>query len=140
VKTIDVLIPSHAHKDHMGGCVAVMKKFKVGTIYHNDSDAATASWKAFLKAAKNAEEVIKVERNIDTELFKILVAYDGGNRFGKEADNSILLLVVDGSVRVLLTGDCEAICEKAVSANLQKVDVLSVGHHGSNAASSLPFL
>jgi beta-lactamase superfamily II metal-dependent hydrolase len=119
----------------------VMKKCKVGTIFHNDSDATTGAWKAVLKAAKeNATEIVPVNGNTKTDLFQILVAYDGRGRFSNEANNSILVLLVDGDVRVLLTGDCEAACEKAVSPHLTKIDVLNVGHHGSNAASSPPFL
>src|SRR5947209_5756122 len=92
VKVIDVLIPSHAHKDHIGGCLAVMKTLKIGTVYHNDSDASTATWKAFLKAANGADRIVKVDKNIETDLLQILVAYDGRDRFAKEADNSILAL------------------------------------------------
>ncbi len=58
-----------------------------------------------------------------------------------EADNSVLLRLVGGAVRVLLTGDCEARCEREVSRTSDvSADILNVGHHGSNAASSAAFL
>ena len=137
-------IISHAHKDHMGACAAVLKKFKVKTVYHNGSKAKTAVWKAFLKTAKKeADEVTVVDKNLDTGDFDILVAYNTHPRFSKEADNSLVVRLVDGSVRVLLTGDCEAVCEKALMSDNgvgMKAAILNVGHHGSNAASSLPFL
>jgi beta-lactamase superfamily II metal-dependent hydrolase len=49
VQIIDAMVISHAHKDHMGSCAAVIDKFKVRRIYHNGSKAATATWKAFLR-------------------------------------------------------------------------------------------
>jgi competence protein ComEC len=143
VQVIDAMVISHAHKDHMGSCAAVIKKFTVKLLYHNGSKAPTATWKAFLKAAKKADEVIVVDKNLDAGDFDILVAYNSHPRFSKEADNSLVVRLVDGRVRVLLTGDCEAVCEQALMSDNgagMKAAILNVGHHGSNAASSLPFL
>jgi competence protein ComEC len=143
VSVIDAMVISHAHKDHMGSCAAVINRFAVKRIYHNGSKAPTAVWKAFLKVAKKADEVIIVDKNLDTGDFDILVAYNNHGRFSKEADNSLIVRLVDGKVRVLLTGDCEAVCEKALMSDNGaglKAAVLNVGHHGSNASSSLPFL
>lgn len=142
VNTIDIMVISHAHKDHMGGCIEVLKKVKVKQVYHNGSKAKTATWKKFLKEAKKADRVVVVERDLDENGIQILVAYDSrGKRYTKEADNSVLLRLVDGRVRVLLTGDCEAPCEREVSGTSEvSAEVLNVGHHGSNAASSPDFL
>src|SRR6266852_2334499 len=95
VTTIDARVISHAHKDHMGSCAAVIKKFTVKRIYHNGSKAPTAVWKAFLKAAKTVDEVIVVDKNLDTGDFDILVAYNNHDRFSKEADNSLIVRLVD---------------------------------------------
>lgn len=142
VETVDFLIISHAHKDHMGGCFHVLKNVKVKKVYHNGSKASTATWKKFLKEAKRADEVIVVEKDLEENGIQILVAYDSwGKRSSKEADNSVLVRLVDGKIRVLLTGDCEAPCEKEVSTTSDvQSDILNVGHHGSNAASSSEFL
>ncbi len=143
VGVIDALIVSHAHKDHMGACAAVVAKFTVKRVYHNGSNASTATWKSFLKVAENTTDVIIVDHNLDTGDFNILVAYDNGPRHAKEADNSLVVRLVDGAVRVLLTGDCEAICERALIAGNRaalQADVLNVGHHGSNASSTIEFL
>jgi competence protein ComEC len=146
VKTIDALIVSHAHKDHMGACTAILQsQITVKRVYHNGSKAATGTWRKFLKEAdKAAEEVIVVDHNLELEDFTIVVAYNQRERFSKEADNSLLVRFTDGSIRVLLTGDCEAVCERALVADTTnggvKATILNVGHHGSNASSSLEFL
>ena len=132
VETIDLMIVSHAHKDHMGGCIHVLKNVKVKRIYHNGSKAKTGTWKKFLKETAKVEEVIVVERDLDENGIQMLVAYDSkGKRSSKEADNSVLVRLVDGKVRVLLTGDCEAPCEAEVSSTSDvRAEVLNVGHHG----------
>ena len=141
VDTLDLLIISHAHKDHMGGCTHVLQKVKVKRVYHNGSKARTGTWRKFLKVAGQKSRAIPVEKDMTEDDIEILVAYDSHGQYSKEADNSVLVRLIDGKVRVLLTGDCEAICEKEVSttSNVQS-EVLNVGHHGSNAASSLEFL
>ncbi len=142
VKKIDILVVSHAHKDHMGGCIHVLKKFKVGTLYHNGSNAKTEVWRNFLKEVDRAKKVVVVDRDTNIDGMEILVAYDSrGSRYSKEADNSILLRLVDGQIHALLTGDCEAPCEKEVSdtSNVQS-EILNVGHHGSEYSSSTEFL
>lgn len=72
---------------------------------------------------------------------RILVAYDSrGRRTSKEADNSVLVRLIDGQVLVLLTGDCDAPCEGEVSRTSDvSAEVLNVSHHGSNAASNPEF-
>ncbi len=142
VEAIDLMVISHAHKDHMGGCIAVLNKLTVRRVFHNGSKAKTGIWKKFLNAAARADRVVVVDQDVREPGLELLVAYDSrGRRSSKEADNSVLLRLTDGNVRVLLTGDCEAPCEAEVSrTSAVTADILNVGHHGSEAASSLPFL
>ena len=142
IETIDVMIISHAHKDHMGGCIEVLEKLSVGTVYHNGSDARTGIWKKFQKAARKAQRVEVVDKDTQADGLHILVGYDSrGKRFAKEADNSLLVRITDGKTRVLLTGDCERICEhEIIKTSDVRSEILNVGHHGSDAASSPEFL
>lgn len=142
IETIDVMIISHAHKDHMGGCIEVLEKLSVGTVYHNGSDARTGIWKQFQKAARKARRVEVVDKDTQADGLQILVGYDSrGKRFAKEADNSVLVRITDGKTRVLLTGDCERICEhEIIKTSDVRSEILNVGHHGSDAASSPEFL
>jgi beta-lactamase superfamily II metal-dependent hydrolase len=141
VGTLDLLIISHAHKDHMGGCTHVLQNVNVKRILHNGSRARTGTWKKFLKVAAQKGTAMTVAKDMTEDGMEILVAYDSHGPYSKEADNSVLVRLVDGKVRVLLTGDCEAVCEKEVGNTSDvRSEVLNVGHHGSNAASSLEFL
>ena len=146
VETIDFMIISHAHKDHMGGCIDVLNHVPVKEVLHNGSKAKTAVWKKFLKTAKAKvkDKVTVVQKDNmpnGIEGLELIVAYDADGWKGQEADNSVLAAITDGQVRVLLTGDCEAKCEREVmKTSSVKATVLNVGHHGSNASSTLEFL
>ena len=141
VKSIDLLIASHAHQDHIGGCVHVLNNMEVKRVYHNGSKARTKTWRQFLKVANLKSQPSQLEKDTTEDWLQILVAYDSHGTYAKEADNSLLARLVDGSVQVLLTGDCEAACEREVSGS-SKVGsvVLNVGHHVASAASSTLFL
>ena len=141
VKSIDLLIASHAHQDHIGGCVHVLNNMEVKRVYHNGSKARTKTWRQFLKVANLKSQPSQLEKDTTEDWLQILVAYDSHGTYAKEADNSLLARLVDGSVQVLLTGDCEAACEREIigSSKVGSV-VLNVGHHGASAASSTLFL
>lgn len=142
VEKIDLLIISHAHKDHMGGCLHVLEKMKVKRVYHNGSKARTATWRKFLKVVGQKSQAVPVEKDMTAEEgIEVLVAYDSHGLYSKEADNSVLVRLIDGKIRVLLTGDCEAVCEKEIGkTSTVQSEILNVGHHGSDAASSPEFL
>lgn len=143
VTQIDLLVISHAHDDHMGACSRIMQKFPVKKIYHNGSNARTKAWKDFLKAAEAVPEIWIVEKDFTEDGLDIMVAYDTrGKRYSNEADNSILVRVNLGKMRVLLTGDCETPCEKALlkTATSLSAQILNVGHHGAEEASHVRFL
>jgi competence protein ComEC len=146
VVTIDFMIISHAHKDHMGGCIDVMNHVAVKEVLHNGSNAKTAIWKKFLKTTKvkAKDKVTTIQQDsalAGIEGFELIVPYDSEGWKGQEADNSILLRITDDKVHLLLTGDCEAKCEREViKTSSVQATVLNVGHHGSNASSTEEFL
>lgn len=142
VTQIDMMIISHAHEDHMAGCIHVLDTMRVGTVYHNGSDAQTAVWKKFLAEAQKTDAVIAVDKDFSLDGLEFFVGYDSrGKHFSLEADNSLVARITAGDVRALFTGDCEEACEKEISKTSDvRAQILSVGHHGSNASSTTEFL
>jgi len=143
VAEIDSMIISHAHKDHMGGCIDVLNSaVKVGTVYYNGSKHKTKTWTKFLKVARQKQTALQVvEKDMTVDGIELMVAYDSHGEYDSEADNSILARFVDNKVKVLLTGDCEIACEReVVKQSTVDATVLNVGHHGSKDSSSEEFL
>lgn len=147
ITRLTLLVSSHAHDDHMGGCPAILGAVKVGQVVHNQSKATTQPWRAFLRAAAKHSGVRELRPEPLTRWLTLVLPWEArGKRFSGEADNSLVLVATDGRVRVVLTGDCEAACERQlVRANVGAagpltVTVLLVGHHGSDASSTTAFL
>ena len=57
-------------------------------------------------------------------------------------ERSVVLLLLEGSKRIILTGDAGDQTEKTLleQGSLQDIDILKVGHHGSKYASTQKFL
>ena len=149
-RTIDLIILSHPHADHVNGLVEVAKRFKVekvlivGTPYHN------AFYKEFLRVINQNEIPLKIaQSNHDIKLGNYVfidVVWPINSMVGKHFENvnnaslSVRILFEDYSV--LLTGDAEIEQEKEIadSGFDIKADILKAGHHGSRTASSEEFL
>jgi competence protein ComEC len=61
---------------------------------------------------------------------------------GNLNERSVVLLLLEGNTKILLTGDSGDQTEKTLvkAGNLPDIDILKVGHHGSKYASTLEFL
>ena len=170
--TIDVIVASHQHKDHIQGMLKVLKEFKVGTYIDNGVGCKFGKNKAS-KLVKDVEKLLKSKSIKHTQITDQLIESKGKKGVytdsildpfanvdvfalagtpspvdANENDNSIVLKVKCDSISFLLTGDAEESEEQSIIERLKKdgniealdVDVLKVGHHGSNTASSEEFV
>lgn len=142
---LEYLISTHPDTDHIGGMQEVFKQLNVNNFYYPvDAPHNTQTWKDVLSLA-------------NTEGCKILdskpgTVISGGGAtlkfihptkdYNDNNEDSVVGLLDYNNTEVLLTGDAEAITEQdMVSQNLvPDVDVLKVGHHGSNTSTTQEFL
>ena len=135
---------THYHKDHWGGLIEVLERVPVETLLLPPLNE-TADCRRFEERI-GAAEVSR--RTVRPGMFfkmgeeaglEVLAAPE----LESENDRSIVLLVVFGKIRLLLTGDLsfkgEELLLKKYPCRLRAA-LLKVGHHGSNYASGLPFL
>jgi len=155
IDEIDLMIATHPDADHIGGLDEIITAMPVLHVMDNGQlhSRNTITYQDHLSAIENIDRTIIQQDTLwvvgdDTEI-EIIVPYDDGNGFVSDLNaNSILLKVSYGGTSVLLTGDCEKICERRILAgdinnaigNITKVDVLKVGHHGSKTSTSEEFL
>jgi competence protein ComEC len=146
VVKIDVLIGTHPHEDHIGSMDTVIQDFEIGQIYLPKVTVNNRTFADVLAAVK--QKGLKVNSPVagssiawDSSVqVKILapnsVTYDELN------DYSIVLQLVYGETKFMFTGDAEQTSEKEILARFSdlKVDVLKVGHHGSNSSTTAAFL
>lgn len=157
IKTIDKLILTHPHADHIGGTKVVFKNFTVKQIYDNGQPHSSKLYLNYLKTIKEKKIKYKSLRDGDVldfgsgAKFYVLsptekMVKDKGMQDGKVNLNlnSVMGRLVYGKFSMMFTGDAEEETEQALltrhKASELKSDVLKSGHHGSNTSSSKKFI
>jgi competence protein ComEC len=157
-RTLDYLIVTHPDLDHYGGCEEVLTRFDVGTIVYNGLKKEDSKlWQSFDRAvrAEGAEyleigqyDVWEIASTTITFLYpdhEIAVdtkvpgrATDTGAN-----DTSIVMTLRHGPTSIALMGDAEDPLEAYLAETYGEeldVDILKLGHHGSDSSSSEEFL
>ena len=140
VKKIDYLILTHGDFDHMGEASNLTKKFNVKkVIFNNDSYNELET--SFIKILEKKE--IKYYHNVEKiKLQKCILYFLNTKIYDNENDNSNVVYTEINNYKFLFMGDAGINKERDIlkKYNLQYIDVLKVGHHGSKTSSSKDFI
>ena len=142
VEKLDVVVGTHVHEDHIGCMSDIIDNFEIGKFYlPYNATSTTSFYKRLLKSltAKNMgidEATIGEKFNIGNAECEIMMVDNSDPENINE--ESIALELRYGAQKYLFMGDAEVKNEKA--RVWEDVDVLKVGHHGSNTSSSEDFL
>lgn len=151
ISTIDKLIITHPHADHIGGAAAVFQNFAVKQVYDSGQKTTTNLYKQYLIQINKRKipftvVVAGTTISLDNEVTLKVLAPARPFIGGSEPDlnnNSIVTRLVFGNFSMLLTGDAERKAEEKMlkqGAGTLKSTLLKSGHHGSRTSSSVPFL
>ncbi len=140
IKKLDYLILTHGDYDHMGEAISLINSFKVDKVIFNNGEYNDLEL-----------DLIKVleEKNIDyyQNIEELNIAnnklYFLNNKlYDNENDNSNVVYTVLNNIKLLLMGDAGIEVEDNIlnKYNLNDIDILKVGHHGSKTSSSEQFI
>lgn len=144
VETINYMIATHPHEDHVGGIAGAFNACNVERLFSPVSDYESEPFQAMIKYSEKQDVQIE-DPPVGTSFFlgssrvKVLAPlrrdYDDIN------DWSIVLKVSYGNTSILFTGDAGIAVEyDLLSSGCDlAADVLKVGHHGSSSATSQAF-
>ncbi len=146
IKTIDYMIFTHPHEDHIGGGDAVIDQYSVGTVIMPDASSSSSTFEKLLLTIDKKNVPIELAAPGDTYQISdcSFTVYGPITIPDDDANNaSIILRLVWNNTSVLFSGDAESKEEAEVLlkyASKLKSDVYQVGHHGSSTSSSEAFL
>ncbi len=142
VTTLDVVVATHGHEDHIGGLGTIIDHFRVGTVYCSVDTYPSVAFSEFLDAVNRQSEITLCKRGMSWTLgsAEILVLWPDGPEKENANNTSIVLNMTYGETSFLFTGDVEKDAEAQFSDEKLKCDVLKVAHHGSDTSTSYRFL
>lgn len=145
VITIDVLIATHPHEDHIGGLVGVLDAIPVLRVIDSDSVNTTKTYANYferirMKGIPTSPGRTGLSFCLGPATVNILWPREQLSK--NQNDCSIVVELVYGEFSALLTGDIEAEseCEMVRLGLLSQVDVLKIAHHGSAGSTTTAFL
>ncbi|MFV0249958.1 MAG: DNA internalization-related competence protein ComEC/Rec2 [Bacilli bacterium] len=140
IKTINYLILTHGDYDHIGEAITLVNKFNIkNIIFNNDSYNNLELELIEILDKKNINYYKNVnELNINNYILYFL--NPGG--YNNENDNSNIIYFKNNEIKMLFMGDASVEVEKIIlnKYKIRNIDILKVGHHGSNTSSNNQFI
>lgn len=149
-RTIDLLVLTHPHQDHLAGLLEVMRRYKVGQVLYPDIEYDSPlydEWSRLISEKGIKTTLARAGQNIDFSdgiSIKVLNPPEA-LLSGTESDidnNSVVLRLSDGAVSFILTGDIMSEGEQELVRERAEIagTVIKVAHHGSDTSTGPGFL
>ncbi len=158
---LDVVVVSHAHTDHIGSMKWVLENYDVGTYVDGGDSAETKIWSDLSKlrgklAKQGKLEYVNAKKAKAAELdfcpgsgvtLDLFSPWAYSKKLTDANDRSVVVRLGHGENSFLFVGDAHDNAEKVMLESLPDelkrkldVDVLKVGHHGSDTSSTAAFV
>lgn len=132
VSTIDVIIATHPHEDHIGGMLDVLNNFNVGLYVDNGVTHTTSTYENLVNKLVDDQTPyaeVKAGNTIPFATGIVVSVISPTSISGDMNEDSIILKITDGTQKILLTGD------SSLSPGDVQAQILKVPHHGSKHSS-----
>ncbi len=147
-RTLDLVIGTHPDKDHIGGLIDVLARYKVASILTTENTGETTAASAYQKALTAETDIVHFARagqvytlGASTTITVLSPARDPSML--ESNTSSIVVQVSYGESDFMLTGDAPEGIEDYLSVTFGDAlqsEVLKLGHHGSKTSTGELFL
>ncbi len=151
IRSLDTVILTHPHNDHVGGFVYILNNFNVKEVITAGTPYESQLVQEFNNIIEQKGIPIRTVLAPDS-----LIAFPGVKIYflspseitavhndSRDINNqSLVMMILFGETRLLFMGDAEREVEAKLidTAVSLSCDAIKVGHHGSGTSSTLPFL
>ena len=146
ITSLKYLILTHTDADHIGSADYVVENYDVDTVMMTDYTATTKTYERLLTAIENkgTNVIIPELRYVFTLGSLQMTIIAPTEKFDDPNEMSLVIKAVHGETSLMFTGDAEVESEEGILENWSaaelKVDILKVGHHGSDSSTTQAFL
>lgn len=141
--TIDYLVGTHPHSDHIGGLSNIINSFEIKYIYMPKAVSTSKTYENLLLTIANKGLKVKSAKAglniLDTNDLKIDVIAPNSETYTNLNNYSAVIKIKYKNKTFLFTGDAETKSENEITENV-KADVIKIGHHGSDTSSGESFV
>ena len=157
-RSIDVVVGTHPDKDHIGGLIDVLERYKVDSLFQSSVQGSTAIWNTLedtiAEKEKEGMHVTTAQRgqliNLGSGAYLEILSPDRSVPHLETNTGCVVARLVYGAASFMLSCDAPQTIEEdlvylaspslGTSESALKADVLKAGHHGSRTSSSRLFV
>lgn len=141
-RKINVVIATHPDTDHIGGLPYVFERYAVEYFIDPGVARDTKAYKRLLEEADEAKYVLGrkgavIELSPKTH---VEILFPDREIVANVNNSSVVALLHHNDKKILLMGDAGKEIERFIQKEVPDIDILKVGHHGSNTSTDIDFV
>ena len=140
IRRLDYLILTHGDYDHMGEAINIVDTIKVDEVILNNDDYNELELE-FIKVLEK-KRIPYYQNMKELNMSNNKLFFLNNEVYDNENDSSHVIYIDFKKIKLLLMGDAGVEVEKDIleKYELDDIDILKVGHHGSKTSSSKEFI